>query len=43
MLIVRSLAAAFPAIDPMRSLISDAAAVVNVIARMWDGSMPWML
>lgn len=36
-LIVSSLAVAFPATAPMRSLISEAAAVVKVIARMFDG------
>lgn len=40
MLIVSSLAVVFPAIDPIRSLISEAAAVVNVIARIFDGLMP---
>lgn len=39
-LIVSSLAVVFPATDPMRALISEAAAVVKVIARMFDGCMP---
>ena len=39
-LIVSSLAIAFPVIAPIRSLISEAAAVVNVIARMFDELMP---
>lgn len=39
-LIGSSLAIAFPATAPMRSLISEAAAVVKVIARMFDGLIP---
>lgn len=36
-----SLAAFFPADFPMRSLISDVAAVVKVIARIFDGCRPY--
>ena len=39
-LIVSSFAVAFPATAAIRSLISEAAAVVKVIDRMLDGSMP---
>ena len=39
-LIAISLATAFPTTAPIRSLISEAAAVVNVIARMFDGGIP---
>lgn len=35
-----SFATVFPATDPIRSRISEAAAVVNVIANMLDASMP---
>ena len=35
-----SLVVAFPATAPMRSIISEAAAVVKVIARMFDGLIP---
>jgi len=39
-LIAISLATAFPTTVSIRSLISEAAAVVNVIARMFDGGIP---
>lgn len=41
MLIVSSFAAVFPATLPILSLISEAAAVVKVIARMFDGPIPY--
>jgi len=39
-LIVSSFAVCFPAMAPIRFLISAAAAAVNVIARMFKGLMP---
>lgn len=41
MLIVSSFAAVFPATLPILSLISEAAAIVKVIARMFDGPIPY--
>lgn len=40
MLTVTSFAVSFPATAAIRPLISEAAAVVKVIARMLDGLMP---